>query len=403
MRVFSAAESHSLRTKLVCAVGLASVAVLGVGCSSSSSPSNSNPPNGAQPSSSASAGGSALDELVAQAQKEGSLVVTMQSSWPKDLAPKLVDAFKKRLGLNIDISLTGVSPTDKVPVAIAAAQAGAPATYDSMQADDTEGFQLVYTNTAVTIDNWQELLTEINSLVKSGDVSADKISPKLVAGKSFLVMANVKGMIYNTDKVSAADLPKKHEDLTDPKYKGKFTQPPWTSHWDIAPAAIDVDRDTWLDVVRNAGKNSGSVLSESEGVNRVLLGQYDFALAQDTYYNQNKAKDPNAPIGFQPFEDYNDYNAVYYSVLKGAKHPAGGTLWALWMTTPEAEAIWQPEVMQGSPLGDTDIDKAQQKIADGGAVLGYLDNDKTADLLKWFSTKEGADWLEKLANAIKGQ
>src|SRR5581483_506619 len=108
-----------------------------------------------------------------------------------------------------------------------------------------------------------------------------------------LSFANIKQVLYNPKLIAPDQLPKVHQDLTDAKFKGKFNQPPWTAHWEIAPQVIDpAQRQQWLEVVRAAGKNSGEVLFENTGVQRVILGQYAFALAQDTYVRQTLAKDP---------------------------------------------------------------------------------------------------------------
>src|SRR5690242_9352164 len=50
-----------------------------------------------------------LAELVQKANQEGKLVATVQSSWGHAILPQLIDAFKKRFGLTIDVSLTPVA------------------------------------------------------------------------------------------------------------------------------------------------------------------------------------------------------------------------------------------------------------------------------------------------------
>jgi ABC-type Fe3+ transport system substrate-binding protein len=221
-----------------------------------------------------------------------------------------------------------------------------------------------------------------------------------------MFMANVKQLIYNTRSVSEKDLPGIHRDLADSKYKGKFAQPPWTSHWEIAPVAFEkFDRNEWLDVVRRAGKNTAAVIGESAAVQRVVLGEFAFALAQDTYTRQILRKDPKAPIAARFFDDYNELNQVYYSVRTRARHPAAGTLWALWMTTPESQKIWQPSDLQAVPYGDSELDREfRQNIERSKAkVIGFLDNEKTIELLKWYRTDEGRKYLDALAKAIRGE
>lgn len=353
-----------------------------------------------------SKGKQALDALVAKAKQEGELVATIQSSWSKGLVQPLTDAFKKRFGLDIKVTIANVNSARHFPVAIAETQAGAPATYDVVQGDDAETMSIVGAGATQKVDNWATLLAEVNPLVRSGKVRPDEISRGPFQEHSFMFMANVKQLIYNTKSVSEKDLPRTHRDLADPKYKGKFAQPPWTSHWEIAPVAFEkFDRNEWLDVVRRAGKNTAAVIGESAAVQRVVLGEFAFALAQDRYTRQILGKDPKAPIAARFFDDYNELNQVYYSVRNRARHPAAGTLWALWMTTAEAQKIWQPSDLQAVPYGDSDLDREfRQGIEKSKArVIGFLDNEKTIELLKWYRTEEGRKYLDALAKAIRGE
>jgi len=353
-----------------------------------------------------SSGRELLDALVRKANQEGELVATVQSSWSKSLHQPLADAFRKRFGLDINITIANVNSARHFPTAIAETQAGAPATYDVVQGDDAETMQIVGAGATRKIEGFESLLMEINPLVNQGKVKPEDISRGPFKGHSFMFMANVKQIIYNTRLISAKDLPSTHTELADPKYKGKFAQPPWTSHWEIAPVAFEnFSKDEWLDVVRAAGKNAGGVMGESSAVQRVVLGEFAFALAQGRYLRQIMGKDPKAPIGAKFFDDYNEINRVYYSVRSGARHPAAGTLWALWMTTPEPQAIWQPKVLQAMPYGNSDIDQAfRQTIENAHAkVIGFLDDEKTVALLNWYRSEEGRKYLDAMARAIRGE
>lgn len=356
----------------------------------------------------AATGKELLDDLVKRANQEGQLVATMQSSWRRPLAPKLANAFKERFGLTIDVSITPVRPAKHYPVAIAETRAGAPATYDVIQADDSENMALIGAGGTRNIENWEALLAEINPLVGSGKVQPDQISRGPFAGRAFQFMRNVKVIIYNPTLITKEDLPKVHADLAHLKYKErwKFTQPPWTAHWEIAPAVFDnFDKEKWLDIVRQAGKNTDVVMSSSSGSQRVALGEFAFGLGHDTYVTRILAKDPKAPIALAFFEDYNEANGTYYVVRKGARHPAAAALFALWMTTPESEAIWQPVVPQAQPWGESERDREQARFIEeaNAKVVSFLDNEKTIALLEWYSTEEGREYLGAMSRAIRGE
>jgi ABC-type Fe3+ transport system substrate-binding protein len=348
----------------------------------------------------------ALAALVQAANHEGRLLATVPTDWNQTLLPRLGDAFKKRFGLTIDVSVTPVRSATQFPLEIAATKAGGPPTYDVMQGDDAETMQLIGGGGVQKIAGWQTLLRDVNPDVRAGKVSPGQVSRTPFDGSSFAFMANVKELIYNPNVITLAELPKTHADLADAKYQGKFVQPPWTAHWEMDPAAIGGrGRDRFVDEVRAAGKNTGAVLTEAEGVGRVVLGQYAFVLAQDTYLRSVLAKDPHAPVAGTFFHDYNQLNADYYSVRTRTPHPAAATLWALWMTTADAEAVWQPAFQSFLPYGSSALDLQEHQALKRGRVpvVGYLDTGDTVAYLQWQQTPDGARFLTAVAKAIRGE
>src|SRR5690348_1081752 len=54
-------------------------------------------------------GAKLLAEQIKKANQEGKLVATVQSSWSHAMLPALVEGFKKRFGLTIDVTLRPVA------------------------------------------------------------------------------------------------------------------------------------------------------------------------------------------------------------------------------------------------------------------------------------------------------
>ena len=75
------------------------------------------------------------------------------------------------------------------------------------------------------------------------------------------------------------------------------------------------------------------------------------------------------------------------------------------MTTPEAEAIWQPVEMQAVPYGESKIDAEFRSSVEklGSKAMGFLDNEKSIELLNWYRTEEGRKYLDGMARAIRGE
>lgn len=349
-----------------------------------------------------------LDDMIRKAKQEGEVVAHIQSDWDKGVFQPLADAFKKRFGLDIKVTLVTARMASHLPVAIAETQSGAPPTYDALAGDDAETTQLMGAGGTQKIEGWEELLREINPLVRSGKVRPNQINPGPFKDHGFLFMANLKQLVYNPRSISEGDLPRTHPELANPKYKGRFTQPPWTAFWELAPALLTfdkADREKWLETVRQAGKNTGMVLPESSGIERVVLGEFAFAFNQDRYIRRTLAKDPKAPIAAKYFEDFNQVNRVYYMVRTKSRHPAAAALFILWMTTPEAEAIWQPRELQAVPYGESKVDGEFKSSLEtlGSKAMGFLDNEKSVELLSWYRTEEGRKYLDGMARAIRGE
>ena len=259
---------------------------------------------------------------------------------------------------------------------------------------------------ALALKPASSLLAEINPQVRSGKVRLEQLSPGPLKGYGFAYISRVKALLYNPKLISREKLPKTHAELADPKYKGRWTQPPWTSHWNIGPMVFpELGKDKWVDIVRKAGKNAGAVQPESAGVQRMLLGEYAFGLGGTYYVFRYRAKDPQAPLAVTYFEDYNPVQTSFYVVRKGARHPAAATLFAMWMGTPEAESIWQPAVFYTQLWGGSDIDRKVRQLREqsGAKYVDYLSTKKGLDFLKWFRTKEGRKYKQALSRAIRGE
>jgi len=334
-----------------------------------------------------------LSELIAQARQEGAVNAIVNVPTSPKTAPKLAAAFNKRFGLDIQVTIIPTSTTRHYPKAAAATKAKLVPTYDAIVSSAKNNIALVAIGGVQKIDGWETLLAEINPLVGSGNVRPKQISPDPFSGYAFQYVSFLKGLIYNPNLISKEELPKTHAELANSKYKGKWTQPPFASHWDVGPLVFpDIPKEKWLEIVKEAGKNAGAVQQESAGVQRVVLGEFAFAPANTYYYLRAKAKDSQVPLEITYFKDYNPVVGLYYVVRKGARHPAAGTLLAMWMGTPEAKAVWQPDTFATQFLwGEGKLErKVRQYLQESGAkVVNPIDTQKGVELLRWYGTPEG--------------
>lgn len=347
-----------------------------------------------------------LSELIEKAKQEKALSATAISSITGKLTGPLAEAFKRRFGLDIDVTITPIENPQSFPKAIAETKAGMVPTFDAIDGADTDHVTLLGLGGIQKIDNWERLLAEVNPTVRSGKVKPEYLSPRPLNGFGFAYLSWEKALLYNPRLITAQNLPTTHAELAEARYKGMWTQPPWTTHWDPGPFVFpNLGKEKWLDIVRRAGKNAGAVQAELVGLQRLLVGEYAFTMANTYYYFLYKAKDPNAPLAITFFKDFNVASTGIYAVRKNAKHPAAATLFALWMGTPEAEAIWQPTQYINQAWGESELDKkaAQLKEEGGANMIELIRTDKGLEFLHWLSTEEGRKYKEALGRAIRGE
>jgi hypothetical protein len=189
--------------------------------------------------------------------------------------------------------------------------------------------------------------------------------------------------------------------MANPKYKGAFAVEPWTTAWQFGP--LFYPKEEWLKTVEKIGQSACCVLPFDAQMDRLLLGEVKFSATNTEYIWEIKSRDGNAPLANHWFKDYTAVSAVLHIVPKKARHPAAGTLFALWMTTPEAASIRQPETHEPNIFfGQSDHDKevSESLKKSGTNLVSWYDSEKTREMLKWYGTKEGRTYRSALVKAL---
>lgn len=355
----------------------------------------------ATPASANSKGKQLLKDLIEKARKEGSLDTAVVTQVGPGV-PKLKKAFNKRFGLNLKITAALGDQAGKFAKMLITLRAGGRPQFHSLTGGANDAIVTVEKGYATPVKNWKLLLAEINPLVASGQAKPNEVSPDVVAGRAFIWGTRTKVMVYNTQLASEKTIPRRVTDLADPKFKGKFTVAPWT---DIFEQGLLVykDRDKWLKTMDRIGKNAIGVMRFQPALNRILLKEFAYTYMNSAEYWGVKTRDPDAPVGLYWFSDYTPLSPMMYLVPKGTRHPAAGTLWALWMTTPEAQAIVQKASPQENLLfGRSDIDNRSRAAIkkSGSRLVSYLDSPENLKVLKWWATDEGRKYRRRLKAAV---
>lgn len=246
------------------------------------------------------------------------------------------------------------------------------------------------------IENWMEILAAIDSTVKPG-----LISPGVLAGYGLAWAHRPKAMVYNPKLISKKDLPQTRRDLANPKFKGKFTLPPWVTATKMG--IMHYDPEEWLDIIRKTGQNAAAILKYGAAVQRMLLGEYPFLPANSDYYFRYKKKDPNAPIGLTFFKDITPLSYTMYMVRKGSRHVNSAKLFVLWAATSEANDLWENKFEQSPNLGlpGSKVGAETMRLAkeQGIEFSSWWDSKKNLKKLEWLSSDKGRKWASKISKA----
>jgi iron(III) transport system substrate-binding protein len=264
----------------------------------------------------------------------------------------LVDAFKKKYGLDVEVWR---SSSEKV---LQRAVQEARANKNTMDVAETNGPEL------------ESLSREkIAATLKSpylADLIPEAIRPH---GQWVGTRLNVFVQAYNTQQVKKADLPKTWEDLADPKWKGKLGIEQEDADWLMGQFAQLGDaraEKVFKDIV---GKNGVSVRKGHTLLTQLVVSG-EIPLALTVYnYKAEQLKNKGAPIDwFTIGPAIARPNGI--AVNKNAPHPHAAMLFFDFEIGPEGQAILaKRDFVPTSKKVDTPLNKIPMKFVDAAASL----------------------------------
>jgi iron(III) transport system substrate-binding protein len=289
-----------------------------------------------------------IDDLVAAAKKEGVLELLAPSTTGDKGAQALGSAFNKKYGLNIKINYTPSSNmTGDVAKVVMGAASRATPDWDLMLVTDAHHATL-----------WGKQLHQPFDYAKLG------IARELIQYDNGVVSLANQFVLpaYNKTILPVRDVPKRWEDLLDPKWKGGKLGVSTATHHLSRLAVGPWGESKTTEFVSAISKQDPILGTLANLYNRLLIGEILLiATLTDSFISQ--AKHDNAPIVFAEGLDpviSPTYNA---GVPKGARHPNVGHLFAVFLTDLEAQELWEKFNGQTSALipGTTAYKYAQGK------------------------------------------
>lgn len=184
-------------------------------------------------------------------------------------------------------------------------------------------------------------------LAPVGDIAGvESIDPAFRAedGSWFGLSARTRGFIYNKDLITEQEMPKSVEELSDPKWKGKFAIARGGNGSVIAH--ISALRAAWGDErteqwVRAVKENAGAITEGHGDIRKAVgAGEFPFGLVNNYYYHQQLAEPSDNNVGFI-YPDQAEgqmgafVNAAGVGLVAGGPNPDLAKAFAEWVLLPE--------------------------------------------------------------------
>jgi len=250
------------------------------------------------------------------AKKEAKVVV--YGSVPPQSMEGLHQAFKKKYG--IEVEYWRGSSTQVSERALTEWRAGKPA-FDI--AEGNRGVQLIMKDEGL----FQKFIPPASQ--KFPDRFKEKDS--LITPWRVLPIS----MLYNTELVKSADIPKTFDDLLNPKWMGKISIPDPTRHTTTAQFLWNLRKfrgDKWLDYVKALAKQKPVLVESLAPVTTTIIkGEALVGITYIKYIKQYKG-----PVDYIPMDQYlTDPN--YLSLSAKASHPNAAKLYIDFACSPEGQ------------------------------------------------------------------
>jgi iron(III) transport system substrate-binding protein len=310
-----------------------------------------------------------IDDLVAGAKKEGVLELLAPSTLGPQGAQALAAGFNKKYALSIQVNY---SPSNNmvgdVAKVVTAAAAGAQPEWDAMVVTDAHHATL-----------WLRKLHQPFDYAKVGVNSrwVQYDNGTVIMANQFVYPA------YNKTALPEKDVPKRWEDLLDPKWKGGKLGMSTTTHH-LARLAVGAwGEQKTTEYVKALAKQDLILGTMGALYTRLQTGEIlGIATLTDSYINT--AKKAGAPIVHADKIEPVVSPAYNSGVPKGAAHPDAGALFSVFLTTTEGQNLWEQYGGQTSAFipGTT-----AYKYAQGKKVL-YMKQDQ-AETIDRLSTEYG--------------
>lgn len=308
--------------------------------------------------------GQTLSELIEGAKKEG----TLRGQWSENSfggsqgLAEAVAGMNKKYGLNLKAQFTPGPDMQRLMLRISQeAAAGQPASTD------------VYLGNSQAM--LQALKDKLLKPIEWGKILPRKLSPEgsfqpIAPDNSYVTFATtVVGIQYNTNLVKGADVPRKLEDVLNPKWKGKIAATPYAAGLREFAMPDFLGREYMLEFTKKLSKQIAGLIRCGEA-ERLTSGEFLMLVMTCGGNDSVVLGRTGAPIAHTILQEGTVLHMRYGGVPKNSRSPNAGALLAAYLHTPEGqEILWKYDGMDLHLHPDSHMKKEVEKVRSAGGKV----------------------------------
>jgi iron(III) transport system substrate-binding protein len=277
-----------------------------------------------------------LKELIEGAKKEG----VLHGQWGGNSYggaegfPEIIAGMNKRYNLNLKGQFTPGPDMQRIMLRVIQENAaGQPASTDVYLGNSQAIFDGLKSDALkpMTFDKFIENIPK-----PEGNFSA--IAPK---GTHVAFASTMVGLLYNTSLVKGADVPRRINDVLNPKWKGKIASTPYAAGLREFATPDFLGREKMIEFTKKLSKQIAGLMrcGESE---RITSGEFLMLAFTCGGNDVNVMKRSGAPLAHTVMEEGTVVHTRYAAVPKNSRSPNAGALLINYLMTAEGqELLWK--------------------------------------------------------------
>lgn len=327
-----------------------------------------------------------LAQIVEGAKKEG----TLRGQWSQASfggsagVAELVAGMNKKYGVQIKSQFTPGPDMQRMMLRVVQeAAAGQAASTDVYLGNSQAILDAMQANVMLPMD-WDKMLER--KLPSEG--SFDPIAP----GKIAIAFASTMvGVLYNAELVKGDDIPRRLNDLLNPKWKGKIASTPYAAGLREFATPDFLGREYMIEFTKKYSKQIAGLMRCGED-DRIVSGEFLMLGLTCGGNDAIVARRKGAPIDHALLDEGTVVHTRYAGVPKNSRSPNAAALLIAYILTPEGQSLlWKYDGMDLHLLPESNAKKDIEKVraAGGkivvsspqwlGSVKGYSETQKTLE------------------------